>query len=80
MLPEVLAGANENLEKNNFKDRETFELVKKMLMQFRSKVRCQICKHADGMLKSTSQRIPTDLKRGCLTRSRECLFTSTEQM
>ena len=23
MLPEVLAGANENLEKNNFKDRET---------------------------------------------------------
>mmetsp|Transcript_16122 Transcript_16122/g.37579 ORF Transcript_16122/g.37579 Transcript_16122/m.37579 type:complete len:665 (-) Transcript_16122:220-2214(-) len=37
MMPEVLAGANENLEKNNFKDRETFEMVKKMLAVFRGK-------------------------------------------
>ena len=35
MLPEVLAGANENLEKNNFKDRETVSQLLYILVYIR---------------------------------------------
>ena len=34
MLPEVLAGANENLEKNNFKDRETVSQLLKFIFDY----------------------------------------------